>query len=39
MAYNNDVEPMGSGATVPSNSCCHLALNILFFSLLLYLKT
>jgi len=38
-AYNSDVEPMGSGSTAPINSCCHLALNILFFCLLLYLKT
>jgi len=37
-AYNNDVEPMSSGATVTINSCCHFSLNILFFCLLLYLK-
>jgi hypothetical protein len=30
---------MGSGSTAPINSCYHLALNILFFCLLLYLKT
>jgi hypothetical protein len=38
-SYNNYVEPMGSGATVPFNSCYHLAFNMLFFCLLLYLRT
>jgi len=36
-AYNNGIEPVGSGATVPINSCYNLTLNSLFFCLLLYL--